>query len=167
MKTIPSMVALFCLLALLILGGCGGGGSSDTTPPSQATPAATKAIVKLSSVGTLPTGTQLKGVAVTVKLPAGLSVATDASGAVVTGAVTTSGVAAQWNPVATYAPATHTLQVIIAGNFGVGEFATITCDIASGSAVPTKTDLVVTGFLADSTESQATGLTTDFTLDLQ
>jgi hypothetical protein len=172
MKTITSRMALFCLSTLLLLGGCGGGGGSNDTQPAQATPAATKAIVKLSTVGTLPQGTQLSGVAVTVQLPAGLSVATDANGAVATGVVTASGVAILGGAFTTYTAATATapatLQVIVAGNFGVGEFVTIACDIASGSSAPTATDVKITGFSpADQTLSPVTSLTSGLAMDLK
>ena len=146
MKTITGMIALFCLSALVVLAGCGGGGGS--TP---ATPAATKATVKLSTQGTLPQGSQLAGVNVVIKLPSGVTVNADANNVVATGVVSVSGVAAQTGAVMTppiYTPATATaagsLQfTMAAGNFGVGEFATVNFILTPGSAPPVASDITI------------------------
>ena len=146
MKTISGMLHLFCLSVLIILGGCGGGGGSP------AAPAPTKAAVKLSTQGALPTGTQLAGIAVTIQLPSGVTVSTDANGAVLSGVVNVSGVAAasgvtSVGPVI-YTPAAGTalgsLQfTMAASNFGIGEFATVDFNLASGSSPPTAANVTI------------------------
>ncbi|GFO67062.1 hypothetical protein GMLC_06410 [Geomonas limicola] len=172
MKRIERFSALLFILVLGLLAGCGGGSSAPasppatttttttppTTPTTPATPqtsqVSTKATVKLSTQGVLPQGALLSGLAVTIQLPSGTTIATDASTSVATGEVSVSGVAAQAGgsvmlpPV--YAPATATtpatLQIIIAGNFGVGEFATFSCSTAPGSTLPSSSNLSAISF---------------------
>jgi len=145
MKTIASVISHFCLSTILILGGCGGGGST-------ATPAPTKATVKLSTQGTLQPGTALKGMSVAIRLPAGVTVDTDANGAVLAGVVTVSGTAAlgassMLPP--SYTPASGTVPATLeftfgASDFGVGEFATVNFNLGPGSTPPSATDVAIT-----------------------
>jgi hypothetical protein len=74
-----------------------------------------------------------------------------------------------------YTPATAstkaTLHFVIAssatGGFGVGEFATVTCDIASGN-FPVSSDFSLTTFTpADLFLQPVTGLTATFTADIR
>jgi len=185
MRRVWRLFPMACLATLMILGGCGGGsgsgngGSASGGGGSGSAPAtpATKAIVRLSSQGTLPQGTQLSGLSVTLRLPAGVSVSTDANGAVASGAVTLSGVAAQGGsdtllpPVYTPASSTGlaTLELTFAGSpFGTGEFATIVCDLAPGSAAPGATSLVVSNFSpADQLLRPVTSLSVALTLQLE
>lgn len=165
MKSIHDTLRLLLLSALIALAGCGSGGpsssssASSSSPPSSAPPSpppsaptATRAAVKLSTQGTLPEGKQLAGIAVLIKLPAGVTVRTDASGAVAAGVVAVSGVATQSGVTVVgpqiYTPATATTSgtlefLIAAGNFGIGEFAMVTFELAPGSAPPAATDVTI------------------------
>jgi hypothetical protein len=142
MKAISGMISLFTLAAFLILGGCGGG-SNGSEP--------TKATVKLSTQGTLPQGTQLSGIGVTILLPAGVTVDTT-SGAVAAGVVTVSGVAAQGGA-SVLGPQTYTAAsgstrgtlafTLAANNFGTGEFATVDFNLGPGSSAPSASDVTI------------------------
>jgi len=109
------------------------------------------AVLKLSSAGALTSGSSLSGIGVKVQLPAGVTVSADAGNVVAAGVVTASGVAAASTiPPAVYTPATATtpatLEFVVvsntAGGFGVGEFATVNCVIASGN-FPTANDFIL------------------------
>lgn len=109
------------------------------------------AVLKLSSAGSLTSGSSLSGISVKVQFPAGVTVSTDTNNVVSAGVVTPSGVAAASTvTLALYTPATtttpSTLEFVVvsssAGGFGVGEFATINCVIASGS-FPMPNDFII------------------------
>ncbi len=137
MKKITPLVWLTAAFVLFLYGGCGG---SSSTPPTP-TPNATTAVLTLSSAGTLPANTQIGGVDVTLNLPVGATVKTAPSKAAVvtySGIVTVSGVAVGANAIAIGAsPTPEQLKIEVANpsGFGVGEFATVTCDIAAGSNI--------------------------------
>jgi hypothetical protein len=140
MRIISGIIALFCLSVLVVLAGCGGGGGSTPAAP------ATKATVKLSTQGTLPQGSQLAGIDVLIRLPAGVTVNADANNVVAAGVVTVSGVAAQAQaPLVIYTPgATNgTLRITVVGNFGVGEFLTVNFNLTPGSEPPTASDITI------------------------
>ncbi len=127
-------LALFFTMTVLFACGGGGGAGGPGLP--------TAAIITLSTEGTLPPGTTIGGVALTINLPAGVTVKTDANGNVDSGVVTASGVAKdQAFVIALYTAATTTeqarLDIVLAstslGGFGVGEFAKVNCGIAAGS----------------------------------
>ena len=94
MKKTNQTVLLMTLFILISLTACGGGGGGDAAPPS------TKAIVTISTSGTLPAGTKIGGIQVTVNLPAGVtakaSLYSAGSSTMVTdtGVITASGTAA-------------------------------------------------------------------------
>ncbi len=131
-------IYLVLLLTMAILSACGGGGGGGQGGP-------TTAVITLSTEGTLstgPTGTTIGGVGLTVNLPAGVTVKTDANGNVDSSVVTASGVAqGQASVLALYTAATTTEQARLdialystsLGGFGVGEFAKVNCGIAAGS----------------------------------
>ena len=139
------MMAAIALLTFALYG-CGSGdsgGTAGTAPRS--------AVLKLSSAGTLTAGTSLAGINMKVQLPAGVTVSIDSSNAVNAGVVTASGVAAVSSvTIVGYTPASGavaaTLEFLItsnvAGGFGVGEFATVNCVIATGH-VPTVGDFIL------------------------
>jgi hypothetical protein len=139
---------ILAALCIFFLTACGGGG--DGAPAIQPT----TAILKLSTSGVLAPGTVLGGVGITVVLPAGVTVATDAGGAVSNGVVAVSGVAAPgtFTPPA-YTPAAGAVPgkvaFVMASNgaagFGAGEFATVTCAIAAGHN-PKAVDFSLTNF---------------------
>ena len=78
MEIMSGLVSLFCLSVLSV----------------SAAAAPTKAAVKLSTQGILPTGSQLAGIAVAIQFPSGVTVSTEANGVVQAGVVNVSGVAA-------------------------------------------------------------------------
>jgi len=174
MKNFLNLIRLFCLPAVIALAGCGGGGSNNASVPVAP---ATKAIVRLSSQGTLPQGSQLSGIDVTITLPKGVSLKTDANGQVAAGVVTLSGVAVQSGTVATpvlsYTPATATTLATLritfgTSNFGTGEFATINGDIAPVSSAPAATDVVIDNFsIADQNLAPVTTLGIARTMELR
>lgn len=140
---IKTLLKTACSLPLLIaLAACGGGSSAST-------PTYTNATVKIAIAGALPAGTNISGVGVTVTLPAGVTIATDISGAVAAGAVTPSGIFAtgtQTAPIYTAANGANqaTLKLgmasgTVAGENQAGEIATVVFNLASGT-VPTSAD---------------------------
>lgn len=111
----------------------------------------TSAVLKLSTAESSPSGIFLSGIGVKIQLPTGVTVSVDADNVVSSGVVTASGVAANSSVTpAVYTPATlttpATLEFIVVSNelggFGVGEFATVNCGIASGN-FPTPSDFIV------------------------
>lgn len=151
------LMGLFLLCTFMGLFGCGGGGGGGTGGGSKVEPdpVPTTAVVKLYAEGVLSEGTSLAGIGITVNLPAGVTVQTDSAGRVVGGAVAGSGVTEGKAVIAEpdYTPATDTapgkLSFVLAGTdaegFGMGEFATVTCDLAAG-ANPQPTDFTLTDF---------------------
>ncbi|MGB9081239.1 MAG: hypothetical protein WCD00_08060 [Desulfuromonadaceae bacterium] len=129
----------FIIITVLLLSGCGGGGGGGGTPSVQPTIAR----VTLATQGTLPTG-ELSGIGVTLQLPAGVTPALAANGSVDSSVVKASGVLANNADLVIptyYTPATGTtpgtLVFVLASQppngFGIGEFATITLNIAPGA----------------------------------
>jgi len=187
MKRTRQFSALLFILVLGLLANCGGGSSTPATTPTTSTTtnpppgpsqSSTKAVLKLSSQGVLPQGAQLSGLAVTIQLPQGTTVATETGtpGQTVSpGVVTISGVAAQAGGSAmlppVYTPATATapgkLEIVIAGNFGVGEFATVSCSTAPGSTPPSSSNVTAVSFSpTDQQLRPVTGLTAGVTVTL-
>jgi len=159
---------LMAMFGIISLSGCGSGGGDGVTQP-------TTAVLKMSTQGTLPSGTQIGGIDVTITLPTGVTVKSVASPPETdSGVVVTSGVAAANSTVlSTYTPATSSstgkVRVLLANStgFGTGEFMTVHCDIASGST-PTASDFSVSGFVAKDLNGVAiSGLNSAFTAAFQ
>jgi hypothetical protein len=121
----------------------------------------TAAEIKVSSQGTLPAGVKINGIQLTLNMPAGVTVTADQAGNVdttsATAPVKVSGVAAAANikllaGAAKFTPATATspnmLKLVFvsdtAASFDLGEFVTITCNIAAGSRI-TGSAFVISG----------------------
>jgi len=154
------LLACLALISTLFVTACGGGGGGGgSTGGGNNTPQPTTAVVKISTSGSLPAGTQIGGVDVTLNLPAGVAVASspDSGNPAVlvtnAGKVAASGVAvgANTNTLSTYVSASNAAQVIIhvanPNGFAVGEFVTVNCDISAGHN-PVVSDFSVTGFHA-------------------
>ncbi|KAF0220764.1 MAG: hypothetical protein FD174_1088 [Geobacteraceae bacterium] len=96
-------------------------------------------VVKLHTRGTFAAGSFIKGIQLSVKLPAGVTVKADASGKTTAGTVAASGVAASGSSIDTNYVGTSNLLYVAMLNgqgFGTGEFITIMCDIAPGFSPP-------------------------------
>ena len=136
------------LVSLSLVYSCGGGGGKNNQSPSNPTSA-------VLTLGTQGTSTNMGGLGVTVVLPPGVTVKTDAAGNVDGSVVASSGVAAgQATVISLYTPATTTtkakVSIALAGSaaagFGVGEFATVACIVDSGS--PAEGDFSLENFQA-------------------
>lgn len=157
MKNMKALLKLVILIgSFAMLFGCGGGGgdsSSDKGGGAVVQP--TTAVLKLSAEGTLPAGTSIAGIGITITLPSGVTVKTDSDGKVASEVVVASGTTAGKatftppNYTAATATAPATLSFVLASTeaagFGTGEFATVTCDVASGAS-PKATDVTLGDF---------------------
>jgi hypothetical protein len=125
------------LLLASALGGCGG---KTTTSPAP-----TRAVVKLSTTGSPAGGALIGGLDVRVGLPVGASVAAASDQAnpsvqvATPAAAAASGIGAGADlllgvvsPASGTTPAAVTVRLAAASGFGVGEFATVTCDLSGG-----------------------------------
>ncbi|MCM0080734.1 hypothetical protein L4X63_03930 [Geomonas sp. Red32] len=101
--------------------------------------------VTISTTGTLPAGSLIGGIQLTLALPAGVTVKADPSnGALLSGVLTPSGVLSSSSPLgfARYvaaqgsAPATVTLDFAQQNGFAAGQFATLICDYPAGTTPP-------------------------------
>lgn len=126
-----------------MLTACGGGGSGTAAVPVTAT-------LKLATTGT--SAANLSGIDITLHLPAGVVPALNNDGTVAVTVVSPSGVASTGTLVAAnYTPAniptngSLRISLISATGFGVGEFATINLNVATGSN-PTLSDFTLSGF---------------------
>ncbi len=125
------LTAVFVTISACGGGGGGGGGGSEAGPATQYT----KAVVKLA------TAPHIGGVAVTLALPAGVTVNSTANPPQTdAGAVVASGMAASNSYViSTYtqasggSPATVQVSLMNTNGFGVGEFVTIDCNLSGVS----------------------------------
>lgn len=173
-KTLLSGLIVF--LVSLSLAGCGGGGDSSG---AAATVQATKAMLTLSTQGTVPPSTQIGGIEVTVNLPAGVTVkaspspsnaailVTDAN--VVTAVGSAAGAEVVQATAAANTPSAVTIMIAKSGGFPAGDFAFVSCDIASGvTTTPAAADFSLTNFKAVDLNGQPlTGLTPGFTAAIQ
>lgn len=148
----------------IVISGCGGGGGGSPTAP---TPQPTTAVLKISTNGTLQTGTKIGGVDVSLSLPAGVTVKSQANPPDTdSGVAAASGAAASDSTaLATYTPSASTVRILLANSsgFGTGEFVTVNCDISSGSH-PTAAGFSLSVFSArDLNGATISGLTAGFT----
>lgn len=167
MKRILWSGLLIAVFPCLMTGGCGGGGGE--APPNTVT-------MTLSSSGDLASGTQIGAIDVTLTIPSGVTMkdsSTKAESPVTAtypNVVKPSGVAANDKAItlATYT-APQTLNIMIANpdGFGIGEFATLTLNITTGSSV-TESDFAITSLsAADLNGAAISGLTGSFTVSSQ
>jgi hypothetical protein len=132
------------LLCAAALCGCSGG----TVQPSRTV------VLALSTQGSAAAHS-IRGVEVTISLPAGVTVAADGSGTPSEGALAASGGAAggavalagHYTAASASAPATVTLVLVKTSGFDAGEFARVTCDLAGGTA-PEAARFGLSGFKA-------------------
>jgi hypothetical protein len=157
MKILKNLSGIFVAMVFMTLFGCGGGGGS--TPPP------TKAKLTLLSQSAAA-GTKIRGIEVTVELPAGVTVKatpsainpakleTDAGVVVLSGATVADPAAfGQLKPIGVYTPATATtpgtvfISLAAQADFNPGEYVTVNADIAAGT-IPVATGFKLTGFTA-------------------
>ena len=162
------LLACVILSSLLLITACGDGGGSTGTLP-------TKSVVKLLTAGTLPAGTLIGGIDITVSLPSGVTVAstanppeTDAGVAVASGEATSnSTILATYVPPSGTTPAKARLLIANTSGFVVGEFVTVNGDITAGNT-PQAADFFVTSFtVSDLNGSPISGLTVGCTVNNQ
>lgn len=118
---------------------------------------ATKAILKLRTVGTLTAPSRIGGIEVVMNLPPGVSIplADAGTGEVSAAALAVSGVAVatgtsvsgRFTAATDTAPATIKLIMTNVTGFLTGEFVTVTCDVTAGSVV-TAPHFIPSGFKA-------------------
>jgi hypothetical protein len=154
---------IICFVILGFPPGCGSGGGGNGSG------APTNAIIHLSTQGT-PSSQPLYGVQVTLSLPAGVTVAANASGTTNDGVVTASGAAAGASTVITghYASSVGTVQIDVAKatGFGTGQFATVACTVTKGYS-PKAADFGTSNFKAvDENGAEITGLSIAYSVDL-
>jgi len=164
-----SLASLILALSLTLLSACGGGSSSD--PPFQPT----KAVIKIETTGTLDDGVMIGGITVTGVLPIGVTVkatpdaqnpavlVTDSNVVIASGATGTNA-----STFATYNATDRkvSIQVYDLDGFGIGEFVTVTCDIASGTT-PTAGSFGLEGFIPKDLNGAPIGtLTPGYTVTL-
>lgn len=170
MKRISLSSLLIFALSLTMLSACGGGSSSTMQPPAP-----TKAVINISTTGTLGSGTVIGGITVTGVLPAGVTVkatpdpqnpsvlVTD-SGVVIASGVTGANALA----LNTYNSSDRkvTIHLVDPDGFPTGQFVTVNCDIASGTR-PTAGDFSLTDFKPkDLGGADISGLMKGFTVDI-
>ena len=163
---------LILLFVLSALTACHGSKGNDQT---------TKAVITLSTSGTLPAGTLIYGAQATIHLPAGVTAKASPSSADPSKMVTDNGVVVATGTsvgaeivLATYltstsTPTTYAVESYIAksSGFSTGDYMTVNCDIAAGSN-PAATDFSVSDFKAvDVNGATITGLTVGWTAAIQ
>src|SRR5690349_19300572 len=133
------MLAGLALLSAVALTICGCAGVGKGVPAQP-----TMAVLTLSTQGSLPPGSAIGGIDVTVNLPPGVTAKADKSGGTMEGVVAASGgaqgapSAAKFTPAEGAAPARVRLVLVKPVGFGAGEFATLNLDIIG--APPRSTD---------------------------
>ncbi|GFE60789.1 hypothetical protein [Geobacter sp. AOG2] len=160
-------------LAVFSLAGCGGGGGSGG---GSAVQQPTTAVLRLSTQGTLSSNTSIAGIGITVNLPQGVTVETDAGGVVSNTVAIPSGVAAQsiitppiYTPATSEAPGklNFVLASKLSSGFGTGEFITVNCDISTG-AIPKAADFGLTYFKpVDLYGAAISGVSVTFVADIK
>ena len=149
------------------------GGGDGTTGGGSTQP--TKAVVKIAMTGTLPTGTLIGGIDITVSLGPGVTAKstsnppeTDAGVVVASGVASTNAlILATYTPSSGSAHGTARLLVIKSSGFGTGEFATVHGDIAAGYN-PTSADFTVNALtVIDLNGAPLSGLTAVFKVNNQ
>ena len=161
MRRVYGIILVFLTVCV---ASCGGGGGSVTTPSSSSV------TFKLVTSGSLTSN--LAGMSVTIRLPVGVTVATDGSGIPLASVVTPSGMTANAASIPpsfmTYAAPTGSapgsLNFVLASSaapgFATGEFATVTVSVAHGSSAPSGTIATADFKPVDVLGNTVTGLTT-------
>jgi len=150
------IVHLLLPFLVLAFAACGGGGTPAAPP--------TRAIVKLSTTG--PSGSRISGIDVTIGLPAGVTVQaavnppeTDSGVVVASGQAAANSLVAATYTAAAAGSSARVRTVLVNSNstgFALGEFATISCDLASG-VNPAASDFPITSISISDLNGQSIG----------
>jgi len=166
-----SLASLILALGFTVLSACGGDSGSAPLPSPP-----TKAVIKIETAGTLDQGVMIGGITVTGVLPAGVTVkatpdaqnpaflVTDSDVVIASGVTGTNASA-----YATYNATNRKVNILVYGQegFGIGEFVTVTCDIAPGTR-PTAGSFGLEGFISKDLNGSPIGtLTAGFTVSIQ
>ena len=139
MQKVANTILVVLLTGLIAMIGCGRGGETNPTP---------QAIVTLSVKGTLPAGVKIGGIQARLNLPAGVTakaspslvdsgiLVTDTGVVVASGSASGAEIASGVYTTGTTS-GTYAVRMAVAKSIGfdAGEFATVLCDLAVGSAV--------------------------------
>jgi uncharacterized protein (UPF0333 family) len=102
--------------------------------------------VKLFTTGSLPSGNTILGIQAEINLPSGVSVKTDSNG-VLAGYLFTSGLATTLSSIKGNVSNNQlTINLVTPSGIGVGEFATLYCDVASNAPSPLGSFTINTGY---------------------
>jgi hypothetical protein len=165
-------VKMLIAMTLMLLAGCNSGGNSSGGVIVQQQ---TEATVFISAAGTLPDGSTIGGVDLSLTLPAGVTVkATPGSLSAFVpdeGIVSASGAAAESSKVyAMYTVAAGAtpgaVRILVANStgFSTGEFVAVKCDVAGGNP-PVATDFSSSAVkFVDGNGKAVTGLSTTVAL---
>lgn len=120
-------------------------GITDPAGTKIATIVPKQVVLTLATSGTLPAGKSIKGVQFEIKLPTGFSVKTD-TGGVLPAYLQTSGLATAGTTPYVIGNATGSNVLInftSGAGIGVGEFATLICDLSDTASMPTVSSFAV------------------------
>jgi len=161
------MRLIWLVLVAALLAGCGGGGGAAAGSASE--PVAL--VVDLGTQAASP-ATVLYAVEFTLRLPAGVTLPADpASGEVSKGALHPVDAAtyagARYLPATTGAQASVKVNIVFAGGFAVGDFATLACSVSPAAALG-GSEFSLDGFSArDANGAEITGVTPHLTVRTQ
>lgn len=102
-------------------------------------------LVKISTVGTIPSGNFIKGMQFEINMPAGVSVKSDSSG-LLAGYLLTSGVALTASSqyiIGNITGSKLMINFVNSSGILIGEFATLTCDVADNTKMPTISSFLI------------------------
>jgi hypothetical protein len=157
-------LAVLSAMALTICG-CTGVGKGVQAQP-------TTAVLTLSTQGSLPSGSAIGGINVTVTLPPGVTAKADKMGATLENVVIASGgahgalSAAKFTPAEGAVPGRLGLALVKTEGFGTGEFATLNLDITG--APPRLADFSTAAMsVSDVNGAAITGLIAALSLQLK
>jgi hypothetical protein len=132
-----SLAGYLYALVLMVMAGCASGGSAlVSTPPAPSGARPTRAIVKLSTTGTLPAGSRIGGVSATLSYAGGKGLSISPENVALSGA----GLGATMIP-NTAGAGRVVLGLITVNGIAAGEFATLSFDLADGA--PTAADFSI------------------------
>lgn len=173
---------LIIALAMAMFSACGGDkkGAPVPTLPAPQPSGPTTAVIRIAIAGTLDPGTMIGGITITAVLPAGVTVkatpdaqnpailVTDSGVVTASGAAVSDATGENASSFGTYDSTDRkvSIQVYDQDGFETGEFVTVRCAIASGSA-PTAANFGLEAFTPkDLNGTDINGLTPGYTVQV-